>query len=72
MSDISSAGERQCVSCRDTEETARLEKCSVCFKFFCPDCAHRALGRRFCSAHCAHEYFYGETDDDETVDPDAG
>ncbi len=68
---MSSNYERQCVVCGDSEELARLEPCSVCRKDFCPDCAYRAVGRRFCSAACARTFFYGDNDDDEDLDPDA-
>lgn len=64
---MSSTAERICVGCGDTEEKARLERCGVCFRYFCSDCAHRAIGgRRFCSDACARAYyFHGEPDDDE-------
>jgi hypothetical protein len=67
---MSSLEERKCVGCGDTDETARLEKCPVCGKTFCPDCAYRATGRRFCTTECARTFFYGESDDDEDVDYD--
>ena len=59
--------ERVCVGCGDTEETARLEPCAICRRFFCADCAHRAgFGRKFCSAECSRAYYFsGEPDDDE-------
>ncbi len=62
--------ERKCVTCGDTEDLARLERCAVCLRDFCTDCAHRAVGRRFCSADCARAFFYGDQDDDEDYDPD--
>lgn len=64
--------ERRCIGCGDTEEMARLEPCMICKRDFCPDCAHRAFGRRFCSDACARSYwFYGEPDEDEkTADDD--
>ncbi len=61
---------RTCVTCGTTEEEARFERCPVCMKDFCPDCAHRAMGRRFCSAPCARNFFYGDSDDNEDVDAD--
>ncbi len=65
MADIS---ERVCVGCSDTEAEAHLEKCAFCMRWACPDCAHRAFGRRFCSHECARTYFMsGESDDDEDV-----
>jgi len=63
--------ERVCVGCGDTEELARLETCTICRKPFCPDCAHRAFGRKFCSHECARAYWFaGEADDDEDSPPD--
>ena len=65
-----SAIERVCVKCGDTEEMARLDRCGICAKFFCPDCAHRAIGgRKFCSPECGRAYyFHGEPDDDDIDD----
>lgn len=64
--------DRVCVGCGDTEEMARLEICGICRSTFCPDCTHRAFGRRFCSQQCARAYYFaGDTDDDESYDPDA-
>ena len=49
---------------------ARLERCPICAKYFCSDCAVRGAGRRFCSPDCARNYFFhGDEDDDEN---DAG
>ncbi len=56
--------ERACVRCGATQETAHLERCAICRKFFCHDCSHRTTtGRRFCSETCARAYFYGDSDD---------
>lgn len=62
--------EKVCVGCGVTEEQVRLEKCGICSRFFCVDCAHRAYGgRRFCSPECARGYyFHGEMDDDDNED----
>lgn len=64
--------ERVCVGCGDTEEQARLEPCTICRRFFCSDCAHRAgFGRKFCSPECSRAYYFsGETDDDEDGESD--
>ncbi|HEX2059521.1 MAG TPA: hypothetical protein VHK90_02165 [Thermoanaerobaculia bacterium] len=61
--------ERICVGCGDTEEMARLENCSICRRWYCPDCAHRAgFGRKFCSVECSRAYYFaGELDDDESA-----
>lgn len=67
---MSSTTPQVCVHCGETEEEARLERCGLCLKAFCPDCAYKATGRRFCSADCARAFFYGDNDDDEDVDVD--
>jgi len=62
-----SDSDRNCVTCSATEDTVRLEKCGICSRFFCSDCAHRAYGgRKFCSPECARGYyFHGEMEDDD-------
>ena len=62
------AEERQCKGCGDTEEQAHLERCTVCGKWFCPDCSFKQTGRRFCSSACARDFFWGETGDDDEDD----
>lgn len=64
--------ERICVTCGQTEENVRLEQCTICNRFYCPDCAHRAgFGRRFCSPECGRAYYFtGESDDDEELESD--
>ena len=62
---------RSCVICGTTEEEARFERCPICRREYCPDCAYRATGRRFCSAECARTFFYRDSDDDEEIDYDA-
>ncbi len=57
--------ERSCVTCGETEEKARLDRCVVCGKWYCPDCAFKTMGRRFCSQKCSQQFYYGEMDDDE-------
>ena len=69
---MSTTPERVCVGCGETEETARLDLCTVCGRYFCPDCAHKAgFGRKFCSPECARAwYFTGDSDDDEDASLD--
>ena len=59
--------ERICVGCGKADELVRLESCSICGRYFCADCAHRAgFGRKFCSPECGHAYYFtGDSDDDE-------
>jgi hypothetical protein len=59
--------DRVCKTCGQTADIVQLEKCGVCSKFFCADCAHRAYGgRKFCTPECARGFhFQGEADDDD-------
>jgi hypothetical protein len=66
---MSSHYEKCCVGCGTTEDIARLDRCPICSKTFCADCAYRASGRRFCSDMCARTYNYGDIEDDDQ-DPD--
>jgi len=63
-----SSVERRCIGCGKSEETERLERCVACGRDFCSDCAYRATGRRYCSAQCARNFFYGEEEDDDEND----
>ena len=64
--------ERVCIGCGAEEQAGHLEVCSICQRYFCPDCAHKAgFGRRFCSSDCARAYYFtGELDDDQDPDTD--
>lgn len=57
--------ERNCVLCGEHDETMALERCRICYRYFCGDCAHRVRGVRFCSERCGLEYIYGDSDDDD-------
>jgi len=63
-----SAVERRCTHCGDTEDEAHLERCVQCGKWFCVDCAFKQTGRRFDSAGCARDYFWGQSDEDDEDD----
>ncbi|HEV2721012.1 MAG TPA: hypothetical protein VG323_13400 [Thermoanaerobaculia bacterium] len=63
-----SSVEQHCITCGVGEESARFERCVACGRIFCPDCAYRAAGRRYCSAQCARNFFYGEDPDDDEND----
>ena len=52
-----------CVVCHIDEQERQLYKCPICFKRVCENCAHRSMGRDFCSKLCAQQFFFG--DDDE-------
>ncbi len=62
-----STSERICVGCQAIEEDARLDRCGICSRWFCSDCAFRSTGRRFCSSECARAYFWGDEDDHEDL-----
>ena len=53
----------ECVRCQIDDKERKLEKCPICFKLVCEECAHRAFGRVFCAKKCADAFFFG--DDDE-------
>lgn len=69
---MSESQERVCVGCGGTQVTVHLERCGICHRFFCPDCAQRgAFGRKFCSPDCSRAYYLlGESDDDEDLEYD--
>ena len=61
--------ERVCAVCARDAESIQLERCAICQRYFCNDCAHKGFGRKFCSPDCARSYYFtGETDDDENLD----
>jgi hypothetical protein len=53
----------ECIQCQATDKDRRLEKCPMCFKLVCEECAIRLYGRTFCTRTCADQFFFG--DDDE-------
>ena len=68
---MSEIQERVCKGCGATEESVRLEACSMCQGFFCADCAHRAgYGRKYCSAECTRAYYFAGIEDDDGDDDD--
>lgn len=71
---MSESLERVCVGCGVADEQVRLEACSMCHRFFCSDCAHRAgYGRRYCSIECTRAYYFAgdpEDEDDDAHDDD--
>ena len=60
---LSSTFNMECVVCQATDQDRRLEKCPICFKLICENCALRLYGRTFCGRRCADQFFFG--DDDE-------
>lgn len=66
---MSTLEERRCLVCGTEAELIQLERCMVCGKWFCKDCAFKQTGRRFCSGGCARDFFWGigeEEDEDDT------
>lgn len=54
-----------CIGCGASGETVVLERCRMCFKNFCGDCAHRTRGARFCSEACGEFYMHGDEEDQQ-------
>ena len=54
-----------CVSCGASDAIARLERCRMCRKSYCGDCAVRARGGQFCSRPCAEAFTFGDEDEEE-------
>lgn len=50
----------ECSVCDTSDEERALRKCSICFKYFCEECATNRGGRLFCSKQCADYFFFGE------------
>ena len=53
----------ECLTCKVTDLDVRLNKCPICFKWVCDNCAIRSFGRMFCAKMCSDQFFFG--DDDE-------
>lgn len=56
----------ECIICHkdeQVEEFLRLNKCPICFKLTCDDCAVRNFGRLFCSKKCSDQFFFGDDED---------
>ena len=52
-----------CVVCQASDQDRRLNKCPICFKWVCDECAVRSFGRMFDAKMCVEQFFFG--DDDE-------
>jgi hypothetical protein len=62
---MSTLEERLCHVCGKAQEDAHLERCMVCGKWFCVDCAFKQTGRRFCSPGCGRDFFWGDSEDED-------
>lgn len=58
---------RKCVGCGSPEEFVVLEKCRMCFRHFCGDCAHKTRGARFCSQACGEYFMHGDEEDQQEM-----
>jgi hypothetical protein len=53
----------ECHECHKSDEETKLEKCPICFKYFCEDHAYHRSGLRFCSSGCAEYFFFSDPDE---------
>ncbi len=60
---LSGASLMECITCHIDDRERHLNKCPICFKWVCEECAIRSYGRMFCAKKCADAFFFG--DDDE-------
>jgi hypothetical protein len=54
---------RKCVKCERDETEVRLDKCPICYEYFCNEHVHLRGGRRFCKRACAQYFFFGDGED---------
>ncbi len=50
--------ERCCFNCGAEEGQKDLQKCPICFKLVCTECAFFYGGRWFCCESCARMFFF--------------
>ncbi|HKQ62037.1 MAG TPA: hypothetical protein VJS92_12160 [Candidatus Polarisedimenticolaceae bacterium] len=53
----------KCFNCGKSGDEVRLQKCAICFKYFCDEHAYSMHGRAFCSAGCGDYFFFAEPED---------
>jgi hypothetical protein len=58
------SAKKQCAICKKSGEEIKLQKCSICFKPFCEECAFTMSGRQFCGHFCAEYFFFAQPDED--------
>jgi hypothetical protein len=49
-----------------------LEKCPMCGRLFCRDCAVKRGGREFCDSRCGDTFFFAGEDEGDTEPELAG
>jgi hypothetical protein len=55
--------ELACELCGISAEERRTQKCAICYKRYCEECAVKFSGRSFCSRFCGEYFFFGGDDD---------
>lgn len=62
---LSEAKNPTCTHCGAGESDRPLQRCPICFKWFCDEHGHDMSGRAFCSSHCAEYFFFADPDDQD-------
>lgn len=52
-----------CELCGISETERHTQKCPICYKRYCEECAVILSGRPFCSRFCGEYFFFGGEDD---------
>ena len=52
-----------CKVCQKTADEVALNKCPICFKYYCDDDRFLLSGREFCGKFCAEYFFFSEEDE---------
>ena len=61
--------ENRCFECQrmagpdDEGEMVRLERCVICFRWFCEEHFAVQSGRKFCSRRCGEYFFFSDSED---------
>ena len=56
----------KCHRCGKSAEETRLQRCVICHRIFCRNCAERRNGKALCSQKCVELFFFGDDDGDAT------
>jgi hypothetical protein len=59
-----------CDVCETPWPQAALERCRICFRYFCEVCTFKMRGVRFCSEGCAGYFMYGDDDAESDESPE--
>ena len=55
----------ECHECKRTDEETHLERCAICFKYYCEEHCYSWSNRTFCSKPCAEYFFFGDSDEED-------